>query len=343
MNTIPQVIRDVQSRYPDLTAQFYRTGKGGPFASRTFADFYQDSLDFGAGLLSLGVARAEPVGLLADNRREWTVADIGIQSCGAADVPRGRDVTDGEIAIIYGVTKCRFIVVERDVELKRILAQKESLPDLTHVIVMEEEFAAVESSPVSVLGFSGIIGSGKKYRAEHPGEIEALIDRGQKDDVATIIFTSGTTGRPKGVPLTQENYLLHVSGGRERMNTEPGNVWLTMLPVWHSFERIVQYIALGNGVALAYSKPVGSVMMKDFAEINPQYTTAVPRIWESVYHTIQKKMDAASPVKRALFSFFVSVGGAYSRLDNLYRGLAPSFRARNRFLDKALSALPGWP
>ena len=205
---------------------------------------------------------------------------------------------------------------------------------------MENGFAADPASGFTALGFYEVIELGKKYRAAHPGEIESLIDSGSKEDVATIIFTSGTTGKPKGVPLTQENYLLHVSGGRARMNTVPGNVWLTMLPVWHSFERIVQYIALGNGVALAYSKPIGSVMMKDFADINPHYTTAVPRIWESVYNNIQKKMESASPIKRGLFGFFVSVGGKYATLDNLYKGLTPSFRKRNRALDKIASALP---
>lgn len=348
MNTIPQIIRDIQNRYPDLNAQYYHEGKTAAFIPRRFSDFYQDSLDFGAGLLSLGLKNGEPVGLLSDNRREWTVADIGIQACNSCDVPRGRDITNGEIAIIYGVTKCRFIVAEREIELKRLIANKAELPDLETIIVMEEMGPAQSASQGATLGGSGltlrsfweVVELGKKYRALNPGSIESLLDKGSKDDIATIIFTSGTTGRPKGVPLTQENYLLHVSGGRERMQTVPGDIWLTMLPVWHSFERIVQYIALGNGVGLAYSKPVASIMMKDFAAINPQYTTAVPRIWESVYNGIQKKMTAVSPVKRSLFAFFVSVGGLYAQLDNLYKGLTPSFKRRNRILDKTLSALP---
>lgn len=340
MNTIPQVIRDIQGKYPDLHAQFYREGKNASFVSRTFSEFYQDALNFGAGLLSLGLKDAEPVGLLSDNRREWTIADIGIQTCGSADVPRGRDVSDAEIRSIYGVTKCRIIIAERDVELKRLEAAKKDLPDLETVIVMDVIDAIPEVKDIIVLGFSQVMTLGEEYRKKNPSVIENLVEKGQKDDVATIIFTSGTTGTPKGVPLTQENYLLHVSGGRERMNTVPGDIWLTMLPVWHSFERIVQYIALGNGVALAYSKPVGAVMMKDFAEINPQYTTAVPRIWESVYNTIQKKMAATSPIKRGLFNFFVSVGGVYARLDNLYKGLTPSFKKRNRTFDTIASALP---
>ena len=340
MNTIPQLLRAMQASHPDLAAQYYRESKASPFVARSFADFYQDALDFGAGLVSLGVKPAEPVGLLSDNRREWTVADVGIQACGAADVPRGRDITDGEIAIIYGVTSCRVIVAERDAELARLVAQKGGLPELAVVIVMEDGAHAITAPGLRVISFSSAIELGRAYRAAHPEEIETLVERGRKEDVATIIFTSGTTGKPKGVPLTQENYLLHASGGAKRMNTEPGNVWLTMLPVWHSFERIVQYIALCNGVALAYSKPVGAVMMKDFAEINPHYTTAVPRIWESVYNTIQKKMAGAGAAKRAVFRLFVAIGGAYASLDNLYKGLTPSFRPRNRALDKLASALP---
>lgn len=340
MNTIPQVIRDVQNKHPNLNAQYYRESKTAPFVPRRFADFYQDSLDFGAGLLSLGLNNAEPVGLLSDNRREWSVADIGIQACGSADVPRGRDISDSEISIIYGVTNCRFIVAERNIEVNRLIKAKDDLEDLKTIIVMDDKDKSPELSDISIVSFAQVIELGKEYRTKNPTVIESMVDDGKKDDIATIIFTSGTTGRPKGVPLTQANYLSHVSGGGARMGTEPGDIWLTMLPVWHSFERIVQYIALGNGVGLAYSKPIGSIMMKDFADINPQYTTAVPRIWESVYGNIQKKMAAASPIKRALFSFFVKVGGAYATLDNLYKGLTPSFKKRNRMFDKIISALP---
>jgi long-chain acyl-CoA synthetase len=340
MQTIPQIIRDIQAGHPGLNAQYFRRNGTGPFEARGFADFYQDCLDFGAGLRSLGLEAGEAVGLIADNRREWTVADIGIQACGAADVPRGRDITDAEIRYILGATACRFAVLERGDELSRIAAASAELPALETLIVMEEEFKPLGAAAPRVLPFSKLVELGKAWRAGHQGAMEASVERGKSEDVATIIFTSGTTGRPKGVPLTQENYALHVSGGRERMGTEAGDVWLTLLPVWHSFERAVQYIALGNGVGLAYSKPIGSIMMRDFAEVNPHYTTAVPRIWESVYNTIQKKMNDAGGIKKALFRFFVAVGAAYVVMDNLYKGLTPAFKRRSRALDKVLSALP---
>lgn len=337
---MPQILFDIQKRYPNINAQYFREKGSGPFLTRTFADFYQDSLDFSAGLFSLGVRKAEPVGLLSDNRREWTLADIGIQACGACDVPRGRDVTDAEIRIIYGMTKCRFIIVERQHELIRLIAARAELPELRTLIVLDATFDIPEGTGLTVLGFGEVSEKGKKYREQNPGAIEALVEKGEKDDLATILFTSGTTGLPKGVMLTQENYLLHVSGGRERMTTEPGEVWLTLLPIWHSFERAAQYIALGNGVGLAYSKPVGKTMMRDFAEINPHYLTAVPRLWELIYNTIQKKIDTAGGLKKKLFRFFVAVGGAYVTMDNLYKGLAPSFKKRVRVLDKIASFLP---
>lgn len=338
MKTIPQVLFNVQKRYPNLNAQYFRESGSGSFLTRTFAEFYQDALNFGAGLVSLGVNRTEPVGLLSDNRQEWTVADIGIQACGACDVPRGRDVTDAEIRIIFGVTKCRFVIVERQQELTRLIAAKAELPDLATLIAIESKYTVPDQAGIAVISFDHVIEKGKKYRRENPGAIEALVEKGEKEDLATILFTSGTTGRPKGVMLTQQNYLLHVSGGRERMLTEPGDVWLTMLPVWHSFERAVQYIALGNGVGLAYSKALS--MMKDFAEINPHYTTAVPRIWEMVYNNVQKKIETAGGFKKKLFHFFVAVGDAYVVLDNLYQGLTPSFKKRVRTLDTLVSVLP---
>jgi len=338
MKTIPQVLFDVQKRYPNLIAQYFREKGLSSFQTRTFADFYQDSLNFGAGLVSLGIKKAEPVGLLSDNRREWTVADIGIQACGACDVPRGRDVTDAEIRIIYGMTKCRFVVVERQQELTRMIDAKGELSDLTTIIVIKSKFTVPDQTGIDVLSFDQVIEKGKIYRKENPGAIEALVEQGEKDDLATILFTSGTTGRPKGVMLTQENYLLHVAGCRERMMTEPGEIWLTMLPVWHSFERAIQYAALGNGVGLAYSKAVG--MMRDFAEINPHYTTGVPRLWEMIYNAVQKKTETAGGLKKTLFRFFVAVGGAYAALDNLYKGLTPNFKKRIRAIDKMVSFLP---
>lgn len=338
VQTIPQILDDVQKRYPQINAQYFRKTGAGPFVARAFAEFYQDALTFGAGLLSLGICRGEPVGLLADNRREWSVADIGIQACGACDVPRGRDITDAEIRIIFGTTKCRFVIVERGQELNRLVAAKDALPDLAALIIIDPAAPVPDAAGIAILSFDQVNEKGRQYRAEHPGAVEAAVAAGRKEDLATILFTSGTTGRPKGVMLTQENYLRHVSGGRERMMTEPGDVWLTMLPVWHSFERAVQYIALGNGVGLAYSKAVS--MMKDFTEINPHYTTAVPRIWEMIYNSVQKKIDAAGGVKKKLFRFFVAVGGAYVVLDNLYKGLAPSFSKRSRAFDKIVSCLP---
>jgi long-chain acyl-CoA synthetase len=342
MNTIPQIIEDIQKKHPGVIAQYYREKPDAPFTPRSYADFFQDSLTFGAALMGLGVKPGEAVGLLADNRREWSVADIGTQAALGFDVPRGRDITDAEIRYIYGTTHCRVMVVERQEELARVLKAREELIDLQTIIVMEEGFSreGISASGLKILSFQDAMESGRNYRAAHPLAIEERLGQGKKEDVATVIFTSGTTGRPKGVPLTQENYLIHVEDGRERMGTEIGNVWLTMLPVWHSFERAVQYIALGNGVGLAYSKPIGSIMMRDFAEINPHYTTAVPRVWENVYNTIQKKIEAAGGIKKVMFKFFVGVGAAYVTFDNLYKGLTPAWKKRNRFLDKLLSALP---
>jgi long-chain acyl-CoA synthetase len=164
--------------------------------------------------------------------------------------------------------------------------------------------------------------------------------------VATIIFTSGTTGQPKGVVLTHHNFLHQVACIPNFITVKPGDVWLAVLPVWHSFERIMQYISLGSASAQAYSKPVGKIMLNDFAAVRPQWMASVPRIWESVRSGVIKKARAEGGIKWALFRFFVAVGGAHKRYDDLVRGRKPDFRGRSRFLDFLAGFIPWiglWP
>ena len=140
--------------------------------------------------------------------------------------------------------------------------------------------------------------------------------------------------------LTHENFMYQVGRVPHRVITEPGDIWLCVLPVWHSFERIIQYIALGTATTLAYSKPIGKIMLADMAEIRPKWMASVPRIWEAVRAGIYRNIRAQGGAKEALFTFFVSVGGTYKYFSDMFRGLLPDFRRRNRLLDKFIAALP---
>lgn len=347
MQTVIQLTQKISQERPELIAQYYRNTKGD-LNQVSYGQFYKDFISFAIELKKLGVARESLVGLLSENCRQWAVADFAVMALGAADVPRGRDITDQEIDIIYGNTKCAVVIVERDLDLKRVLERKTNLPELKHIIVLEEEFspAAYESESIKVHSFFDLLESGLQSYDAEKAAIEDIITQGKLEDLATIIFTSGTTGLPKGVMLTQHNYVNHAQSLPARIKVSAGEVWLTILPVWHSFERCIQYVVLCNGLSMAYSKPIGPVMLQDFKDVQPHYTTAVPRIWEAVYNSVQKKVNAAGGAKKILFNYFVAIGGAYVAMVQRVRGTIPRFKWRSRFFDALVCFIPMvllWP
>ena len=142
---------------------------------------------------------------------------------------------------MYRTTECRFIVVENESQAKKVLGFKSELPNCTTFIsfdpISEETLGLAKAAGVTVYLFSDVVSLGQKYRKENPGKVEAELEQGQKDDLACIIFTSGTTGEPKGVMLTHNNFLSQLEVIKIRIHLEPGNRALSVLPIWHSFER----------------------------------------------------------------------------------------------------------
>ena len=126
-------------------------------------------------------------------------------------------------------------------------------------------------------------------------------------EACMAVMTSGTTGTPKGVQLTYKNFLAQLDEIPERIFLAPGDRALSVLPVWHVFEREVEYVILIQGGALCYSKPVGSIMLADFQAINPHLLPAVPRVFEAVYDGVTKKMRKTGGIVLAMFNFFVKV------------------------------------
>lgn len=341
--TLPLMIRARAAANPEINAQ-YSKDKDGNFQPTTFAQFYDEIRDLAAGFLEIGVKRGDHVGLISDNRKEWLVTDIALLSLGAADVPRGCDSTDKEIAYILGFSDCRLTIAENRKQAEKIIAYKKDMPLLERIIVYDPADdalrAAGTAAGVEILDFAQVMASGKARRAKNPLEIDAEMDKGDRDDLATIIFTSGTTGEPKGVMLSHANFLHQLPSLPLIIDVKPGDIWLSVLPVWHSFERIMQYVAPERASGIAYSKPIGSIMLGDLALIRPQWMASVPRIWESVRDGIYRNIKQQGGVKKALFNFFVAVGAAHAAMRNLVFGLVPDFHGRNRVVDAVIGVLP---
>ena len=350
--TIPQLLQQITTKHGDTPAQYIKDS-GGTFSPRPYSQLYNEVLAFAAGLKGLGVGRGDHVGLISENRAEWFVADLAILSLGAADVPRGNDSVPQELHYILDFAGCKTVIVENHAQLSKLSGIIKDLKAVKVIIVLDSNFdpesldaeAQKAFKRVKLLRYPEIVETGRS-EGSHRTLVESEISRGQPDDTATIIFTSGTTGTPKGVVLSHHNFLHQVNCIPGILDVNPGDVWLAVLPVWHSFERIMQYIALGSASALAYSKPVAKIMLADFAQVRPQWMGSVPRIWESVRSGIIKKTRAEGGVKWAMFRFFVAVGGAHKHATDLVRGRVPRFKPRSRIVDAAAGFIPWlllWP
>ena len=257
--TLPRMIRKTALAYPDLPAQYSRLSSGD-FQPCTYKELFENAMNFAGGLLSTGVKRGDLIGLISDNRQEWEQSDIGILAIGAIDVPRGCDATIKDLQYILSFTECKLVIVENTSQIKKILSIKSDLPKLERLIYFDKPAQAeadeAEKQNIELLSFDSILQKGISFRNENLNIIETEIEKGSWDDTAAIIFTSGTTGKPKGVMLSHGNFLTQLDELQERIYLNPGDRALCVLPIWHVFQRLCEYVILFQAGAICYSKPI---------------------------------------------------------------------------------------
>jgi len=342
-DTIPQMFMARAAAYPAIPAQFSKNA-AGEFEPISYSSLLDEVRAFAAGLAEIGVRRGDHVGLISDNRKEWLTADLAIMGLGAADVPRGCDATEQEIRYILDFSECRIAILENDRQLRKILTQRQGLPLLKEVLMIEAPAAELKSAAVgaelALRTYAEVRELGGRRAAAKPREYDDAVAEGKRDDLATIIYTSGTTGDPKGVMLSHGNFLYQTERLPSVLHIKNGHAFLSVLPVWHSFERAVQYIILTCGAGIAYSKPVGSIMLADMQSIQPHWFTSVPRIWESIRDGVNRNIKSQSEVKKALFSFFVGIGESYAYFRDHLLGRMPRFAPKVRLFEILGAILP---
>ncbi|MDR0475616.1 MAG: AMP-binding protein [Treponema sp.] len=341
--TIPLMFRSRVRESPEIVAQYARDPAGW-FTTKTYHQLYDEGRWVAAGLLDFGAKRGNHIGIISDNRQEWLATDFGILAIGAVDVPRGSDTLVQELTYILSFTNCVICFAENCKQVLKILSCKEKLPDLKILISFEapdpETRAEAEKNNVSIYSYSDLLERGKYRRSEYPQEVDTEIDKGKIDDLATIIFTSGTTGEPKGVMLAHRNFLCQPPPFNNVFDMKPGEIWLSVLPVWHVFERAIEYIILYHKNGIAYSKPIASVLMADFVQIKPHWIATVPRVWEAIMDGIKRTVKEMGGFQKFFFNFFVSFGLMYTYFRDLCFGLIPNYHGRLRAVDAVIGFFP---
>ncbi len=340
------MLKRIAEKYPDTGAQMFK-GEDKEFKTVSYAGLYQTALDFSAGLMNIGCKKGDHIGLIADNRNEWLHISFGIMNIGAADVPRGCDSSEQEVAHIIAFAECDTAVLENESQVCKVLNRINEIPLLRNIISIDaidfkkiEEKYGLEPGRFGFYTYSDIIEEGKKLRAEGKIKPEQGLETIAGSDLASIIFTSGTTGSPKGVMMTHANFLAQLEELPERIILKPGERAISVLPVWHSFERACEYVIIISGGTIVYSKPIGSILLEDIQKTNPALFPSVPRIWESVYDGIYKMVKKKGRALYCLFTFFIAVGIKTMQLKRRVTGQCPHFQNYTKILYPLAAVIP---
>ena len=290
---LAELYKETAEKFGDKPAYATRN-KQKEFESVSWKEIYEMGLNLATGLIDLGVEAREHVGLLADNRLEWMIADYGVQICGAADVPRGTDVTDQDIQYILPHSDAKVVFVEHEAMLNKLKANMDKLPNIKHIIMMDKETKV----PADVLHMYDLMEKGKQLRASGDRHAEERMAGIKPDDLFTLIYTSGTTGAPKGVMLMHSNMLFQLNN--MPIDISPDDRILSILPVWHIFERVFEMIAISKGCCTYYTNVRN--LGDDMKIVKPTFMASAPRLWESIYLKIYGGVEKAPALRRNLFN-----------------------------------------
>jgi long-chain acyl-CoA synthetase len=262
------------------------------------------------GLIALGHDKGETVGLLSTSRSEWVQADFAIFSAGCVTVPIYPSYPPDLVAYVIKDSGARTVFVEDAGQLAKVLEAREAMPQLEHIVVMSGY--EPPQPPRSVMTWQTLRRLGRDNAESHKSTLAERVAGGGPDDVASIVYTSGTTGPPKGVVQTHGNHVAALAASKESTPIEEGWVHLLFLPLAHSFARLESFLGIAHGLTTAFAENLDK-LRDNLPEVRPHFICSVPRVFEKVYAGVLATAQAGSPLKRRIFQWAVAVGRDVSR------------------------------
>jgi long-chain acyl-CoA synthetase len=285
--------------------------RDGAWHSVSSRDLESQVRTVGMGLYALGVRPGDRVGLLSENRIEWTIADLGVVNCGAADAPIYATQAPKQVAYILNDAGVEVLFISNQAQYDRVRDALNNCPKLRAIV----SFDPVIAPQGKVMSFADFLNWGRAADESEPDLYETLQSSVKPDSLATLIYTSGTTGDPKGVMLTHANLVSNIVVNARAAELKLGEIALTFLPFSHILERNTIYMYLYIGVSVFYAESVDTVA-RDLAEARPHFMTSVPRLFEKVYSRAMEKAEAGGKIKAAIARWAVEIGKQWAREDS---------------------------
>jgi long-chain acyl-CoA synthetase len=296
--TLPEMLEGA-SHHPFAAIRYRRDGTT---KTLSHADVHRLAGETARGLIALGIEPGDPVAVLGGTVPEWTLADLGILAAGGVVIPIYHTNSPSECRYVLEHSGARAVFCEDETQLAKIRAVRPECPELEHVFTFEP-FSEADD----VLGLEQLRAAGD---ATSESALREATEHVAPSDAATIVYTSGTTGPPKGCILTHGNMLATVSMVEDQLLAEGDErpVVFMFLPLAHVFARVTQFTTLGLGGELVFWRGDTSLLLEDLQEGRPTHFPSVPRVFEKIHTVARAGLEEAHPAKRAIFEWGLRTG-----------------------------------
>ncbi len=307
-NTLPQRIRSRAHESPDLVAM--REKDHGLWEEVSWAQYWDRATLVGHALLSLGVEPGDRVAIHSENRREWLWSDIGIVAARAATVGLYPTNPAPEVLHVLRDSGSSVLIAEDQEQVDKWLEIADDLPDLRTVVYLEPRGIRGRYDDDRLIFWDDFVALGEQHRDERPEALTARIEAAQPDDLATLVYTSGTTGPPKGAMLTISNIefvieTLQSGGAFVDPPASDRDLVVSYLPLCHVAERVfTTWFNAAVGSQVNFAESIETVQQA-LREVQPTILFGVPRIWEKIAAGVHIRMSGASWFKRRMFDFWM--------------------------------------
>lgn len=310
--TLNELFNSAVERYRE--SPFLRFKQGDTWRALSFGDVARRVRELALGLYKLGFRSGDKLAIWSDNRPEWNLADLSSLAIGAVDVPIYSTQARAQVEYILNDSGARAIFVSGSM-LAEAVALKQRASGLEYIICFDDIPEGLRSD--GVITITEIVGPGKALFSERPTLYETLWRGAAPDDLATLLYTSGTTGDPKGVMLSHRNLTANAVNGYSWLGLEGlRDLALTYLPFSHIFERSTWYLYAHAGTEIAYAESIDAVA-KNLGEVRPTVMTSVPRMFEKIYGRIVEKGISSGFPRKQIFLWSLGVGRRWAeRVDD---------------------------
>jgi len=304
-DTIPKLFWHQVKARDGRTA--FREKDLGIWRATSWREYGERARAVGMGLVKLGLRRGDVVSIMAETVPEWLYADMG--TMGAGGVSNGIYPTDSAKQVDYIVndSRSRFLFVEDDEQLDKFIEVRERCPSIAKVFVFDMEGLADFKDPM-VMPLDELMALGREHDQANPGLWETLVDGAKPEELAILVYTSGTTGPPKGAMLSHRNVVFQMRNADAFIPIDPEGEQLAFLPLCHVAERtFTSFLPLRSGAIANFAESVETVP-ENVREVAPTAFFAVPRIWERFYSGIAIRMKEATWIGRVSYRWAIGIG-----------------------------------